>query len=132
LLHRQHRRGAAILQGKAASMRRLLLLPPLLLVIRANAITIGAGPAIGTDKRGTTWYQEFQDWAADDVRALDLNDDEFKLNDQYDPGRDIVAFYSHDGGSDSNYYFRVDVFDLLANAQNGNLDVYVLIDCAAG
>src|SRR4051812_5417549 len=104
---------------------------------QANAITIGAGPAIGTDKRGTAWFQEFQDWTASDVRALDPNDDEFRFNDSYDPGRDIVAFYSHDGGAtnaggDGNYYFRVDFFDLLLNAQAGNVDVYVAIDCAAG
>jgi hypothetical protein len=97
-----------------------------------QAITIGQGPAIGTDKRGTTWYQEFQDWTSNDVRAVSANDNEYKFNNQYDPSRDIIAFYSHDGGADSNYYFRVDFFDLLTGAENGNLDVYVLIDCAAG
>lgn len=109
----------------------------LVAVAQANAITIGAGPAIGTDKRGTTWFEEFQDWTASDLRALDPNDDEFRFNDAYDPGRDIVAFYSHDGGAtasggDGNYYFRVDFFDLLFNAQVGNVDVYVAIDCAPG
>ena len=72
----------------------------------AMAITIGQGPAIGTDKRGTTWYQEFQDWSASDVRALGRNDDEYKgnnvlnqsMNDSYAPSRDLIAFYSHDGG----------------------------------
>lgn len=103
-----------------------------LAVPRSNAITIGQGPAIGTDKRGTTWYQEFQDWSSNDVRVVSANDNEFKLNDQYDPSRDIIAFYSHDGGADGNYYFRVDFFDLLTGAENGNLDVYVLIDCASG
>ena len=99
---------------------------------RAPAITIGQGPAIGTDKRGTIWYQEFQDWSSNDVRVVSPNDNEFKLNDQYDPSRDIIAFYSHDGGADGNYYFRVDFFDLLYQAEQGNLDVYVLINCASG
>ncbi len=93
-------------------------------------ITIGAGPAIGTDKHGVTWYQEFQDWNMNDTRALDPNDDEVKFTDQYDPGRDLIAFYARAEGD--NYYFRVDFFDLLIGAENGNLDVYVLIDCAAG
>jgi hypothetical protein len=116
-------------------MRKLLLTLAASLCLSAlqsHAITIGQGPAIGTDKRGTVWYEEFQDWSSNDVRVVSPNDNEFKLNDQYDPSRDIIAFYSHDGGSDGNYYFRVDFFDLLANAENGNLDVYVLIDCASG
>ena len=109
----------------------------LILAFPVCAITIGPGPAIGTDKRGTTWYQEFEDWTKDDVRALDPNDDEYKFNDGYDTSRDIIAFYSHDGGStasggDGNYYFRVDFFDLAFNAQRGNVDVYVAIDCAPG
>lgn len=123
-------------------MRKLLLtlaasLTLALVAVRADAITIGQGPAIGTDKRGVVWYQEFQDWSSNDVRIVSPNDNEFKLNDQYDPSRDIIAFYSHDGGAtgsggDGNYYFRVDFFDLLVSAENGNLDVYVLIDCAGG
>lgn len=105
-----------------------------LVVPRVNAITIGQGPAIGADKHGTTWYQEFQDWSSNDVRVVSPNDNEFKfdVNDATNSSRDIIAFYSHDGGSDSNYYFRVDFFDLLVGAENGNLDVYVLIDCASG
>ncbi|HEX8280621.1 MAG TPA: hypothetical protein VF551_04540, partial [Chthoniobacterales bacterium] len=100
--------------------------------VSAGAITIGPGPAIGTDKRGTTWFEELQDWTKNDVRALDANDDEYRFNDAHDPGRDLVAFYSHDGGADGNYYFRVDFFDQLINAQAGNVDVYVAIDCALG
>lgn len=115
-------------------LRTTILILSLLTFVRtARAITIGAGPAIGTDKHGTTWYQEFQDWSANDVRALDQNNDQHvKFNDQYDSGRDIIAFYSHDDGGSGNYYFRMDFFDLLFNAENGNLDVYVMIDCAAG
>src|SRR5579859_2892441 len=107
------------------------------IAIRADAITIGQGPAIGTDKRGTVWYQEFQDWSNNDVRVVSPNNDELILNDGYDSSRDLIAFYSHDGGAtgsggDGNYYFRLDFFDLALNAENGNLDVYVLIDCASG
>ncbi|HUJ09094.1 MAG TPA: hypothetical protein VL171_03645 [Verrucomicrobiae bacterium] len=96
------------------------------------AITIGQGPAIGTDKRGTTWYQEFQDWSSNDVRAVSANDNEYKFNDQYDSSRDLIAFYSHDGGADGNYYFRIDFFDLLLGAENGNVDVYIAIATQPG
>lgn len=98
--------------------------------IESSAITIGAGPAIGIDKRGTTWYQEFQDWQAADLRALDQNNDQYLIPEAADTSRDIVAFYSHDDGT--NIYFRVDLFDLGFNHQNGQVDVFVLIDCAAG
>lgn len=94
------------------------------------AITIGAGPAVGTDKRGVTWYQEFQDWTAADCKALNQNNNQYKWNDSYDSGRDIVAVYAREEGD--NYYFRVDFFDLLYGAENANVDVYVAIDCAAG
>ena len=36
-----------------------------------SAITIGPGPALGTDRAGVTWYQDFQDWTHSDLRALD-------------------------------------------------------------
>lgn len=57
----------------------------------AQSITIGQGPAIGTDKRGATRYQEFQDWTSNDVRALDVNNDEYKFNNANDPGRIFPA-----------------------------------------
>lgn len=98
--------------------------------ISTSAITIGAGPAIGMDKRGDTWHQEFQDWKASDLRALDQNNDQHLFSEAADTSRDIVAFYSHDDGT--NVYFRIDFFDLAYNHQNGNVDVYVLIDCAPG
>ena len=96
-----------------------------------SAVTIGAGPAVGTDKRGTVWYEEFQDWSAADLRALDPNDDEYKFEDgSNDAGRDLIAFYSHDDGT--NLYFRIDFFDLLYGNENDQVDVYVAIDCADG
>jgi hypothetical protein len=96
----------------------------------APAIVVGAGPAIGTDVKGVTWYQEFQDWGNADLRALDTNDDEYKFNNYADPGCDIVAFYSHDDGT--NVYLRVDLFDLGYGWENNEVDVYVAIDCAPG
>jgi hypothetical protein len=97
---------------------------------QSDAITIGPGRWIGTDKRGTAWYEEFQDWSRNDVRALDANDDQYKFNDEFDPVRDIVAFYSREEGD--SYFFRVDFFDNTFNAQIGNVDLYVAIDCALG
>jgi hypothetical protein len=122
-------------------MRRLTLLMVslslCLAAVRTQAITVGQGPVIGVDKRGTVWYQEFQDWSSNDVRVVSPNNDEYILNDGYDTSRDLIAFYSHDGGAtgsggDGNYYFRADSFDLQLGAENGNLDVYVLINCASG
>ncbi len=94
-----------------------------------DAITIGPGPAIGMDKRGTVWYQEFQDWQATDLRALDNNAD-VTLWDSDNTSRDIIAFYSKDDGA--NYAFRVDFFDMRMGVENGGLDLYLLIDCVGG
>ena len=107
----------------------LLFVAVALVAGTANAITIGPGPAIGIDKRGVTWYQEFQDWTYNDLRALDINGDAVNW-DTRDTSRDIVAFYTRDEGT--NYFFRLDFFDLTFNAEQGFLDVYVLIDCVAG
>jgi len=58
------------------------------------AITIGQGPALQngpgstTDKRGTTWYEEFQDWTASDIRALDANNDQYTFANSQDTARD--------------------------------------------
>ena len=103
--------------------------------VHALGITLGAGPVIGTNKNpnvtgSAVWYQEFQDWTSGDLRALDGNDDQYKFNASADTARDLVAFYSHDDGS--NVYFRLDLFDMRAGDENGELDVYVAIDCATG
>ncbi|MDW8344695.1 MAG: alpha-amylase family glycosyl hydrolase [Verrucomicrobiae bacterium] len=107
-------------------------IPPLV----ANPIRIGPGPVIGT-AGGVVWYEEFQDWTVDDLKALDEYDgagflrrqrDVYPWWDGYDWSRDIVAFYARDGGLDGNYYFRVDFHDLRANAEQGFLDVYIVID----
>ncbi|MFH0878445.1 MAG: hypothetical protein V2A34_01910, partial [Lentisphaerota bacterium] len=101
-----------------------------------GAITIGPGPVLAV-VNGVTNYQEFMEWSWDDLKVLDEVDGEGNNNqggdlylgwDGYDTSRDIVAFYAHDGGDDGNYYFRVDFHDLQAHAEEGFLDLYVVID----
>jgi len=97
-----------------------------------SAITIGAGPAIGTDHAGNAYNEEFQDWAYTDLRALDPSgsSDMYQFSDGYDPSRDIAAFYSRAEGD--SYYFRIDLYNLALGAENGYLDLYVLMDFKAG
>jgi hypothetical protein len=104
-------------------------------------ITIGPGPQIGT-LGGMPVFEEFRDWIADDCLALDEYEGSGNNNqggdlylgwDGWDTSRDIVAFYANDGGDpgsggDGKFYFRVDFHDLQALAEEGNLDVYVVID----
>ena len=109
-----------------------------------NSISIGAGPVIGTTG-GVTWNQEFQDWTIDDVKALDEYDGAGGLKKSHDVypcptydysiygcagsdySRDIIAFYSRDGG-DGKYYFRVDFHDLVSGDEQSAVNVYVVID----
>ena len=98
-------------------------------------ITIGAGPWIGTDSAGNSYNEEFQDWQHPDCRALDgagafVGGRYNGFGDGYEDSRDLIAFYSREEGD--NYYFRVDLYDLALNAESGNFDVYVAIDCALG
>ncbi len=107
----------------------------------AGSIIIGRGPAIGT-LAGVTNYQEFMDWTWDDLRALDFYEgngpnnqqgDIYRTWDDWDTSRDMVAFYNRDGGAigsggDGKYYFRVDFHDLKALAEQGQMDLYVVID----
>jgi hypothetical protein len=102
-----------------------------------GSITIGRGPAIGVVS-GVTNYQEFTDWTWDDLIVLDEYEGNGFNNqggdlylgwDGFDSSRDIVAFYMRDGGpADGVCYFRIDLHDLAANAEDGNLDLYVIID----
>src|SRR5215470_900615 len=91
------------------------------------AITIGPGPARGTDRAGVTWYEEFQDWTHADLKALDdAGPDDaglYRVFDGYDDSRDLVAFYEREEGA--NVYFRVDVHDLALGAEASNLDLYL-------
>jgi hypothetical protein len=95
-----------------------------------GAITVGPGPAIGTDLRGTTWYEEFQDWEFGQVRSLDAIGDGHSFGDGLEDGRDLVAFYA--AFEPAAVYLRVDFHDLAYGAENGSVDVYVAIDFKTG
>jgi hypothetical protein len=106
-----------------------------------DELVIGRGEAIGTlDSNGTN-YQEFTDWTWDDLIILDEYEgnggnnqqgDIYPRWDGFDTSRDIVAFYARDGGAlpggDGKFYFRLDFLDLQAYAEEGYLDIYVVID----
>jgi len=103
-----------------------------------GSITIGQGAALGDLTGLGTQYTEFTDWDVDDVRALDEYEgagnnseggDIYKKWDEWDDSRDLIAFYSRDGGAEVNeFYFRVDLHDLKAHAEEGNVDIYIVID----
>ncbi|MBE7194923.1 MAG: hypothetical protein INR66_20910, partial [Gordonia polyisoprenivorans] len=108
----------------------------------AGAITIGPNTAGTVTVGAVTNSKEFTDWTANDVIALAPYDgdgpnnsgsDVYHAYDGFDTSRDLVAFYAHDGGAvanggDGNFYFRVDVHDLKAYAEQGYLDIYVAIN----
>jgi len=105
-----------------------------------GAITIGPGTT--TTFGAAVNKHEFTDWSANDLIALDPYDgdgynynqgDVYHAYDGFDSSRDMVAFYAHDGGAtnlggDGNFYFRVDMQDLKAYAEQGNLDIYVAVN----
>lgn len=86
--------------------------------------------------------QEFTDWKIDDLVVLDTFEGDGSGNqggdtylgyDGHDTSRDLVAFYARDGGDTSvggtgDFYFRADLHDLKPFAEEGNLDLYVVID----
>ncbi|MDF7823708.1 alpha-amylase family glycosyl hydrolase [Pontiellaceae bacterium B12227] len=88
--------------------------------------------------------QEFSDWNDEDLIALDTYDElestsggdvyyRSWASDGLESSRDMLAFYAQDGGSisnggDGNFYFRLDMMDLVANAEESGLDIYVVID----
>lgn len=86
--------------------------------------------------------QEFTDWKAADLVVLDefegdgpnnQGGDTYPAWDGCDTSRDMVAFYARDGGDPAvggtgDFYFRVDFHDLTPHAEEGNLDLYVVID----
>ncbi len=101
----------------------------------ANSIVIGPGEetAVGT----TVNDNAFTDWTWDDLVSFDQfqgdgnnsqGGDVYRAYDGFDSSRDMVAFYARDGGEDGNFYFRVDMYDLRPQAEEGNLDIYVVID----
>ena len=104
--------------------------------------TIHIGPGVATTVGTVTNNHLFTDWTADDLIALDYYDgdginyngeDIYHAYDGWDTSRDMVAFYARDGGDpslggDGKFYFRVDMNDLQALAEQGNLDIYVAIN----
>jgi len=102
-----------------------------------DAITIGPGPMIGM-VNGQAYYEEFRDWNKDDLIVLDeyegdgpnnRSGDLFIAGDGFDSSRDLVAFYARDGGvALDKFYFRVDMHDLRAFAEESGLDIYVVIN----
>ncbi len=104
----------------------------------AGSVTIGPVPE---DQRVTVGSvvnaKAFTDWKLDDLIVLDefegdgpnnQSGDIYPAGDGFDSSRDITAFYARDGGADGNFYFRVDLHDLRAFAEEANLDIYVVID----
>ncbi|MEM9480809.1 MAG: hypothetical protein AAGA58_14230 [Verrucomicrobiota bacterium] len=93
------------------------------------AASIAIGP--GVDGK------DFTDWTCEDLVALDEYEgdgtnsdsgDTYLAFDGFDTSRDITAFYFRDAGADGNLYFRLDFYDLRPFAEEGNLDIYVVID----
>jgi hypothetical protein len=109
----------------------------------AGDIVIGTGVFV---KVGSVENRnDFTDWTYEHLIALDTYDtlgDAANGGDVYyrpwasdglERSRDLVAFYAHDGGASTNggddtMYFRVDLHDLAANAEDSGLDLYVVID----
>jgi hypothetical protein len=108
-----------------------------------GAIVIGPGSNITVGAVANN--NEFTDWKYTDLIALDPPDSlegPFNGGDVYyrpwasdglENSRDLVAFYARDGGSVSNggdgkFYFRVDLHNLQAHAEDSGLDVYVVVD----
>jgi hypothetical protein len=101
----------------------------------ANSIIIGPGTPVTAGSAIND--NAFTDWEIDDLIVLDEYDgngfnnqgtDIYKAYDGRDSSRDLVAFYARDGGGDGKFYFRVDLHDLTALAEEGGLDIYVVID----
>jgi len=90
---------------------------------------------IGGAGEGSIQIGKFTDWTPDDLIALDpYNEngsqaaDVYRTN-GYDSSRDIVAFSFRDGGAaDGKVYFRIDFMDLQPNAEQGEVDAYVVIN----
>jgi glycosidase len=101
----------------------------------ANSIVIGPGETV---TRGLAVnHNDFTDWTIDDLVAFDeyqgegtnnQGGDVYRAWDGFDSSRDIVAFYARDGGADGSFYFRLDMQDLRPQAEEGNLNIYVVID----
>lgn len=107
--------------------------------ITARTINVDAGPSSGS-LAGYEYFEMFRDWLPSDCHVLDESDDSAGLaedtgdeyykhkQDDYALSRDIIAFYSRDGGeAQGKYHFRIDVQDLQYQAEEGYVDFYVAI-----
>ncbi len=107
----------------------------------AGSIVIGPGDELGVVD-DVTRYREFIDWTWEDLLALDpyhgagfnrRGGDIYRAWDGWDNSRDLVAFYARDGGApaqggDGRFYFRLDIHDLQAYAEQGEVDYYIVIN----
>jgi hypothetical protein len=98
--------------------------------------TGGGGGGEGSITIGT-----FTQWKHTDLLVLDgYNEsnsngaaDVYRSNNDSDTSRDILAFSFRDGGDteadgDGRVYFRIDFMDLTANAWQGEVDAYIVVD----
>lgn len=92
-------------------------------------ITIGQGAFIG-ETAGQRFFEEFQDWRPEDVRALDGFDDGRRYHDGGDASRDLVALYSR--RENDQLFLRADVLDLAFGHDTGVVQFLFLVDCANG
>ena len=89
---------------------------------------------------GSITIGNFTDWNYNDLLVLDeykeggsQGDDVYRSWNDTDNSRDIVAFSFRDGGDkaaggDDRVYFRIDFMDLAANAWEGEVNAYIVID----
>ncbi len=96
---------------------------------QAGPITVGRGPSLGW-AAGEEYFEQLQDWEQADVRALDPAGDSRSGFDGLDRSRDLLAFYSRQ--ENDSLYLRFDMLDLALGAENGSLNLGVLIDVAPG
>jgi len=72
----------------------------------------------------------FTDWRTEDCFVLGDMWDYYEFSDGMDTSRDLVAAYYREG--EELVFFRADLSDLAFQAEEGSLDVYFILDLAAG
>jgi hypothetical protein len=140
-------RAAGARRRRRFSLLALRFLGPVVVVLVLGAVGVPALAQIEIDGA-------FGDWRYEDLRALDEywgmtlgvapsygvcsaidldglveppgDDATYLFHDGHDDARDLVALYVRQG--EEYLYFRVDLWDLDADALPGSLDLYVLLD----
>ncbi|MEW5691845.1 MAG: fibronectin type III domain-containing protein [Candidatus Hydrogenedentota bacterium] len=92
--------------------------------------TVSLMPYAPPTFRTITIDGDFLDWIHNDVIELDGYNDDYKLYDNYDQSRDIIAIYAAEG--QDNYYFRIDFYELGIFAESTYMDAVFLLDFASG